>query len=341
MANLQTRIARIAEATLAARGFVVPVDVLIGLGWLAETNVDRWQWGRVTSLDRCISVEAAMTAEALETLRAWAVGQGLQAWETDYGELRFTAAADPTAERAFRTRWAAAEQPAPEAPRKPPTRLTVIAALNAWTCSRCGESGDLLLKGDSGGICLDCADLGRLVFLPSGDAALTRRARKASRLSAVVVRWNVRRNRYERQGILAENDAIEQAAAQCLEDADVRAASRDRDRSRRAAMDEEFRDRFADAIREQFPGCPPARAAAIASHAALRGSGRVGRSAAGRDLTPGAIRLAVTASVRHVDTEYDDLLMVGLERDEARERVRDRVDAIMAAWRDGVTLLER
>lgn len=119
----------------------------------------------------------------------------------------------------------------------------------------------------------------------------------------------------------------------------MRAASRDCDRSRRAAMDEEFRDRFADAIREQFPGCPPARAAAIASHAALRGSGRVGRSAAGRDLTPDAIRLAVTASVRHVDTEYDDLLMVGLERDEARERVRDRVDDIMAAWRDGVTLL--
>jgi len=51
-----------------------------------------------------------------------------------------------------------------------------------------------------------------LEFLPSGDAALTRRATKASQLSAVVVRWSTRRNRYERQGILAEPAAIEQAA---------------------------------------------------------------------------------------------------------------------------------
>jgi len=47
---------------------------------------------------------------------------------------------------------------------------------------------------------LDCSDLGRLVFLRSGDGALTRRAKKASRLSAVVVRWSQTRKRYERQG---------------------------------------------------------------------------------------------------------------------------------------------
>lgn len=31
-----------------------------------------------------------------------------------------------------------------------------------------------------GPMCLDCADLGHLAFLSSGDAALTRRAKKAS-----------------------------------------------------------------------------------------------------------------------------------------------------------------
>ena len=120
-----------------------------------------------------------------------------------------------------------------------------------------------------------------------------------------------RRNRYERQGILAEAAAIEQAAQECLSDADVRARRRKYDQSRRADQDVAFRSEFAAAIREQFPGCPDDRAEAIAFHAAARGSGRVGRSAAGRALDPEAVRLAVIASARHVDTDYDTLLMSG------------------------------
>ena len=136
------------------------------------------------------------------------------------------------------------------------------------------------------------------------------------------------------------NDAIEQAAQQCLEDAGARALRRQRDEVRRAAVDEQFFGSFAAAIREQFPGCPSARAEAIAYHAAVRGSGRVGRSAAGRALDADAVRLAVAASVRHVDTDYDDLLMAGVDRDSARHRVRDRVDDILDTWQDGVTFLD-
>jgi len=43
--------------------------------------------------------------------------------------------------------------------------------------------------------------------LPSGDAALTRRAKRASGLSVVVVRFSRARRRYERQGILVEEEA--------------------------------------------------------------------------------------------------------------------------------------
>jgi hypothetical protein len=45
-----------------------------------------------------------------------------------------------------------------------------------------------------------------------------------------VVRWSTRRNRYERQGILAEPAAIEQAAQECLSDADLHARRRTRER---------------------------------------------------------------------------------------------------------------
>ncbi|MBX7432572.1 DUF2293 domain-containing protein [Mycobacterium sp. Y57] len=341
MARLETRVARIAEATLADQHFVTPVDVLIGLGWLAQPNVERWLRGRATSLDRCVSVDAAKSAAALAALQAWAEDQGLQPYQTDYADRQFTLDGDPDTERILRTRWAAGEHPAPEPPTPQQQReIVVISPHGAWTCASCEESGDLLVKTNSGTLCLDCADLGHLVFLPSGDAALTRRAKKASRLSAVVVRWSVRRKRYERQGILAENDAIELAAQQCLEDADARAARRSHDQLRRAAVDEEFRDEFAKAIRDQFPGCPPSRADAIAHHAAVRGSGRIGRSAAGRALDPDAIRLAVAASIRHVDTDYDDLLMAGADRDDARRRVNHRVDDILDAWRAGAINLD-
>jgi hypothetical protein len=209
----------------------------------------------------------------------------------------------------------------------------VIWAVNEWTCTSCGDTGDLLFMEDAGPLCLDCADLGHLVFLPSGDAALTRRAKKASRLSAVVVRWSRSRNRYERQGILAEPEAIERAEIECLSDAEARAGRRARDQARRADADVRLAADLAAAIRTQFPGCPAGRAEAIAHHAATGGSGRIGRSAAERALDPDAVRLAVAASVRHVDTGYDGLLMSGVDRETARQQVRGRVEDVLSGWR--------
>ena len=77
------------------------------------------------------------------------------------------------------------------------------------------------------------------------------------------------------------------------------------------------------------------RAEEMARHAAARGSGTVGRSAAGRALEEQALELAVVASIRHRDTSYDDLLMSGITRDQARDQVRDQVTRIIDAWRTG------
>jgi hypothetical protein len=87
---------------------------------------------------------------------------------------------------------------------------------------------------DAGPLCLECADLDALVFLPAGDAALTRRAKKANGLSAVVVRWSRSRRRYERQGILVEEAALQAAEESCLADEDARQAARARPGAPRA-----------------------------------------------------------------------------------------------------------
>jgi hypothetical protein len=213
------------------------------------------------------------------------------------------------------------------------TDPVVVSPLKDFTCAECrDESGGLLIMDDKGPVCMSCADMDHLVFLPAGDAALTRRAKKASRLSAVVVRWSRTRKRYERQGILVEEPALSEAERQCLADSDARLRRRERDAARRADEDVELQRRFAAQITRLYPRCPAQRAQAIARHAALRGSGRVGRSAAGRALDEQAIMLAVRASIRHEDTDYDELLMSGVGRQEARERIKHAVDIVLAAW---------
>jgi hypothetical protein len=211
--------------------------------------------------------------------------------------------------------------------------LVVIQPVKDWTCAECGGTGDLLRMDDVGPLCLPCADLGHLAFLPAGDAALTRRAAKASGLTAVVVRWSRARKRYERQGVLVEEQALADAEAQCLSDEDARMRRRERDRERRSQEDEQFQVRLTDEISRLFPGCPSERAAAIARHTGTRGSGRVGRSAAGRALDEDAITRAVIASIRHQETNYDVLLMSGYRRDAARDQIRPAIDRILAVWR--------
>jgi hypothetical protein len=53
--------------------------------------------------------------------------------------------------------------------------------------------------------------VGELVFLPSGNAKLTRHAKKYSTTSVVVVKFSRARKRYERQGILVQEDALKRA----------------------------------------------------------------------------------------------------------------------------------
>lgn len=149
------------------------------------------------------------------------------------------------------------------------------------------------------------------------------------------MRWSRSRKRYERQGLLVETEALERAEAECLADADVRERRRQRDEQRRSVADDRFVAELAAAVSAQFPGCPPARADRIAQHAGVRGSGRIGRTRAGRELDPDAVRLAVIAAVRHDDTSYDELLMSGVPRAAARDQVWSDIDRVLAAWRAG------
>ncbi|HVF77350.1 MAG TPA: DUF2293 domain-containing protein [Solirubrobacteraceae bacterium] len=343
--DLEQRVVRAAEAALAERRFVAPIDVLVGLGWLAPGRVDEWRQGRVACLEAGVEAGLGKVSTSMALFRCWAQARGLKPSETAYlmrsrdrRPLRFSTSGDPAIERAYRTHWFSPELSERERERlaerqsRPPD-LVVVSPIKDWTCTVCAGTGGLLIMEDSGPLCMRCADMDHLVFLASGDAALTRRAKRSSGLTAVVVRFSRSRGRYERQGILVEEEALARAEAECLADEQARARRRERATAMRAGEDLELQARIAGEIARLYPGCPAQRAQAIARHAATRGSGRVGRTAAARALDPQAIELAVRASVRHRDTGYDELLMAGVERAQARAQVHDEVAHVLDGWR--------
>jgi len=219
---------------------------------------------------------------------------------------------------------------------KPDEIKVFITTRDSSTCGECNEElsrGDwITLEEKKGALCLACADLDELVFLPTGDAALTRRSRKHSTLSAVVLKFSRARKRYERQGLLVEEAALQQAESECLADSDARELRRAREEERRAGQDQQYIESFAKRIRELFPRCPTGREEEIAKHACRKYSGRVGRSAFAKRLDEDAVRLAVLAHIRHRETNYDNLLAHGSDRHDARSDVRSRVDQVIKSW---------
>lgn len=344
--RLESRVIAAAEAALTARSVVSALDVFQGIGWLEQSWLDAWRRGQTPYLERSISANLDKISSAMHHFRSWAIRRGLKPSETIYAArtrdrrpLRFTESGDEAIERAYRTHWVSPELSAAKRQRLNDRQsrlpdLVVIEPLKDWTCRECAGTGSLLILEGDGPLCLTCADLDHLVYLPAGNVALTRRAKTGSRLSAVVVRFSRTRKRYERQGVLVEAGALASAEAMCLADSEVRAVQRHRDQERRAQEDATFQADMAREVLRLFPGCPRERAAMIASHAGARGSGRIGRTAAGRALDEEAVTLAVIASVRHHDTTYDELLMTGVPRLDARARVRDEVERTLREWRD-------
>jgi hypothetical protein len=348
--ELRKRVVRAAEAALAHHQYVSAIDVLVGSGLLAATNVEAWRKGRVDFLERVIQGNLKKISLSMKMFRLWAREKGLKPSETGYVrrgrnstvDLRFSKSGDPGIEKNYRTHYvspALSERKQKRLAEKlsSAAKPVVFLILRDSQCSECGADitqGSFLLMEAGQALCLPCARLADLEYLPSGEAALTRRAAKYSQRTVVVVRFSRSRGRYERQGILVENSALEKAEQECLLDADERARARAIGAARRKEQDRALIAQMTLRIASLFPRCPAPEAAAIAAHTAVRSSGRVGRTAAGRKLEKQALDAAVTAAVRHKHAEYDALLAAGVDRGVARQRVADRVQAILAAWRE-------
>jgi hypothetical protein len=239
MKNLEERTLNAAKEAYQRQKYVSIIDVLVGMNLLAASNVDAWRKGRRDTLEAEIQGSADNLARVFNLFIKWALDRGLRPIETPYTRstskgvvpLQATIEADPSLELFFRTRYVAEDFPHKEKEKltKPAERV-VVQPLRETTCGQCGTDIDsFLVMEENRPLCMQCGGLGGLEFLPSGNTALTRRATKYSERKAVVVRFSRSRKRYERQGILAEPEAIERAERECVEDADGRAAARTKD----------------------------------------------------------------------------------------------------------------
>lgn len=349
--SFQERVEQAAEAVLKRDGSVGPLELFQEICLLQPVHVEGWRKGNeyYRVLQPWIQVGPEKFHKTIRLFQEWVKQRGLRPIEAAYTrrgpggieQLRVTEDGDPEWEKFYRTHYAPADLPEKKTARltaklnRPPELVVFEKVGDEGNCSECGAElakGAFLLMEKGQPLCLTCADLDELAFLPAGDAALSRRARKHSALAAVVVRFNRAHKRYERQGLLVTEEALARAEEDCAADAPARAAARARAAVAREEEDRDFVAALTQAIAQRYPRCPPEEARRIAEHTGRRSSGRVGRSAAGRALDASAVDLAVIAHIRHAHTKYDELLMRGTARLDARALVREEIERILAKW---------
>lgn len=128
--QLADRVAKAAEAALAARHFVRTIDILIGIGWLDPRAVERWRRGQIDCLEEVVQTNLPRISKAIRLFGSWAIARGLLPSPTAYvgrtparPALRFSRGGDPAIEASYRTHWVS-----PELSEKKRERLTETAS---------------------------------------------------------------------------------------------------------------------------------------------------------------------------------------------------------------------
>jgi hypothetical protein len=225
--QIESRVVQAARQTLFHQHYVSAMDVLIGIGLLQSIHVKAWRQGKIPYLEKVIQGSLEKISYAMKCFRHWALQEGLKPSQTAYMRqtrqgkqlLQFSKSGTPSIEYAYSTHYISPllsekkQQKIQEKCERAPDQV-VFMIIKDSQCSRCQKElgkNNFLIMDSNQPLCLSCARLDQLVFLPRGDAQLTRRAKQYSSVSIVVVRFSRTGKRYERQGLLVEELALEKA----------------------------------------------------------------------------------------------------------------------------------
>ncbi|KAH6627570.1 hypothetical protein F5144DRAFT_576273 [Chaetomium tenue] len=159
-------------------------------------------------------------------------------------------------------------------------------------------------------------------FVPKGNVYITKNCRKktheAERTLYVVVNkkgkpTGLRCPAYIHNAVMSENKATAAQRAAAVQKRDA-----------------VIEDNFEETIMKLFPKIPKTEVPQILKHSLKKHSRRVGRT--GTVALQDRVKLAVRAHIRHVHTEYDELLKHGASRPIAREKIWDRLNEVARQW---------
>lgn len=226
--KIRNRVIQSAETALQDQFYVSLLDVFMKMGLLHSGHVHEWKKGKISYLEKMIQGSVEKRKFSINCFHSWAVEQGLEPSKmTPFARIRdskkhlqFTERGYAESEEVYQTYYmspllSAKKQENLKKKLESPPELVTYIVLKDSHCSQCNEElekGSILYVEEERSFCLNCAGFGDLAFLPSGDATLTRTAKKYSARSLVVVRFSRTRKRYERQGLLVERTALERAA---------------------------------------------------------------------------------------------------------------------------------
>jgi hypothetical protein len=222
--SLEARMIHAAEQALTAGQYVTPIDIFVGMGLLQEAQVADWRTGKIPYLERAIQSSLGKIGTILRAFQRWAKNRDLNPRETAYyartrgfkRRLQFSKTGQDRLEQIYRTHYIssalseAKQQKILMQKSSVPERMVYILVRDT-VCAQCHKifnKGAFLLMEAEQPRCLSCAGLQDWVFLPRGDASLSRGSPTRHVHAAQVVKYHPVRNRYERQGILVDERAL-------------------------------------------------------------------------------------------------------------------------------------
>jgi hypothetical protein len=162
-APLADRVAKAAEAALAARHFVSALDILVGIGWLEAQAAERWRRGQIDCLEEAVRANLPRISEACGYSGLGRPRKDCSQARQPMSAARRGARRCASAEASYRIHWMSLELSDKKRERlaekaSHALELVVVQPLNTeWRCHRCGGTGDLLTMETPGPACLRCA----------------------------------------------------------------------------------------------------------------------------------------------------------------------------------------
>ena len=225
--KLEARVTKAAEETYFEQNYVSLIDVLLRIGYLQISPLKQWRLGRVPSLESCIQANPSNLSFVMKSFRNWAGEKMLRSLEITYSRpsrgttkpLQYSKSGNAEIEREYSKHYISGELSAQQTRQlekklsKPPTPTIFLIAKES-SCVNCGTTipkGRWLTMDGDQPLCAACGGFDHLLFLPSGNPSLTRKAKKYSKLTAAVVKYSRSRKRYEQWGWLVEEDGLQKA----------------------------------------------------------------------------------------------------------------------------------